>query len=244
MTPDRSAHRRRCCARPTEPLDTATIAAAARPAPERRARRSCSVSSARGVVEQRARRSGEVGPAARRSGASRRGRSPRRTCPHTGWAMARSLARAIPATPARLREVEAAGVELGLELAADIGAAGGADGQDAIGARPRSARVRAAAPRRRRDRPATSSRTCPYAEAVRENPAGRLHAAPRRRPGGAGVARLGRGAHRVRAAPTGHRRLHRRDHGGGQLAIVRPLSADADVRHRTGGGIASLRPEA
>ena len=42
--------------------------------------------------------------------------------PHTGWAMARSLARAIPATPARLREVEAAGVDLGVELAADLGA--------------------------------------------------------------------------------------------------------------------------
>lgn len=88
--------------------------------------------------------------------------------PHTGWAMARSLARAIPATPARLREVEAAGVELGLELAADIGAAGGADGQDAIG---RALGALGFAPRRHFDGAITryELRRCPYAEAVREN---------------------------------------------------------------------------
>ena len=90
--------------------------------------------------------------------------------PHTGWAMARSLARAIPATPARLREVEAAGVDLGLELAADIGAAGGTEGQDPLG---RALAALGFAPRRHFDGAITryELRRCPYAEAVRENPA-------------------------------------------------------------------------
>jgi predicted ArsR family transcriptional regulator len=90
--------------------------------------------------------------------------------PHTGWAMARSLARAIPATPARLREVEAAGVDLGLELAADIGAAGGAEGQDPIG---RALGALGFAPKRHFKGATTryELRRCPYAEAVRENPA-------------------------------------------------------------------------
>jgi len=90
--------------------------------------------------------------------------------PHTGWAMARSLARAIPATPARLREVEAAGVDLGMELAADIGTAGGAEAQDPIG---RALAALGFAPRRHFDGAITryELRTCPYAEAVRENPA-------------------------------------------------------------------------
>lgn len=90
--------------------------------------------------------------------------------PHTGWAMARSLARAIPATPARLREVEAAGVDLGLELAADIGAAGGTEGQDPIG---RALAALGFAPRRHFNGAVTRYELCrcPYAEAVRENPA-------------------------------------------------------------------------
>lgn len=90
--------------------------------------------------------------------------------PHTGWAMARSLARAIPPTPARLREVEAAGVDLGLELAADIGAAGHAEGQDPIG---HALGALGFAPRRSFNGAITryELRRCPYAEAVRENPA-------------------------------------------------------------------------
>lgn len=90
--------------------------------------------------------------------------------PHTGWAMARSLARAIPATPARLREVEAAGVELGLELAADLGAAGVTDEQDPIG---RALGALGFAPRRhfKGEVAQYELRRCPYAEVVRENPA-------------------------------------------------------------------------
>ena len=90
--------------------------------------------------------------------------------PHTGWAMARSLARAIPATPERLREVEEAGVDLGLELAADLGAASRGAGSDSI---DHALAALGFAPRRLDDGAVTrfELRTCPYAEAVRENPA-------------------------------------------------------------------------
>ncbi len=90
--------------------------------------------------------------------------------PHTGWAMARSLARAIPATPARLREVEAAGVDLGVELAADLGAAGHAAGDEAM---DHALAALGLAPHRLASGVVTryELRTCPYAEAVRENPA-------------------------------------------------------------------------
>lgn len=91
--------------------------------------------------------------------------------PHTGWAMARSLARAIPATPARLREVEAAGVTLGSEMVDEIGegalsGTGGDPVHRALGAL-------GFAPVRQEDGTITryQLQTCPYAEAVRENPA-------------------------------------------------------------------------
>lgn len=90
--------------------------------------------------------------------------------PHTGWAMARSLARAIPATPARLREVEAAGVTLGEELVADIGEGALLGDEDAVG---QALAALGFAPQRD-DRGAVTRyelQFCPYAEAVRENPA-------------------------------------------------------------------------
>ncbi len=90
--------------------------------------------------------------------------------PHTGWAMARSLARAIPATPARLKEVEAAGEQMGAELAQDLGPVPGGDTRDAVG----QALAALGFDPGRRDDGAVSRyrlRTCPYAEAVRENPA-------------------------------------------------------------------------
>jgi predicted ArsR family transcriptional regulator len=90
--------------------------------------------------------------------------------PHTGWAMARSLARAIPATPERLREVEAAGVQMGHELAGELDAVADPDPREALdhalgalGFEPRRADDG--------DRSSFVLRTCPYAEAVRENPA-------------------------------------------------------------------------
>lgn len=88
--------------------------------------------------------------------------------PHSGWAMARSLARAIPASKERLREVEEAGVEMGRELVEEIESVSG-DGDDrvlsaltALGFAPE------------RDGEGAVARyclkVCPYAEAVRENP--------------------------------------------------------------------------
>ena len=90
--------------------------------------------------------------------------------PHTGWAMARSLARAIPATPARLKEVEEAGVALGPELVDEHRSGALAGGADAVGQRARRTRLRAAPPG---DDAVTryELQACPYAEAVRENPA-------------------------------------------------------------------------
>ncbi len=90
--------------------------------------------------------------------------------PHTGWAMARSLARAIPATPARLKEVERAGEQMGAELAQDLGAATGADKRDAVG---QALAALGFDPERHDDGSISRYRlrTCPYAEAVRENPA-------------------------------------------------------------------------
>lgn len=89
--------------------------------------------------------------------------------PHTGWMIARLLARTISATPAHLREVEAAGTELGLELAGDIG--------DTVGSGDREAPAQALAalgfaPRRSEVGATTryELQRCPYAEAVRENP--------------------------------------------------------------------------
>ncbi len=90
--------------------------------------------------------------------------------PHTGWAMARSLARAIPATPERLREVEAAGVDLGVELAADLGAPGPGRGDHGL---DHALAALGFAPHRVDDGAVTRYELlrCPYAEAVRENPA-------------------------------------------------------------------------
>ena len=90
--------------------------------------------------------------------------------PHTGWAMARSLARAIPATPARLKEVEAAGVEMGEELVERLG--------PSLASEPAAALDQALEalgfdPERTDNGEQIRYRlmTCPYAEAVRENPA-------------------------------------------------------------------------
>lgn len=82
--------------------------------------------------------------------------------------MARSLARAIPATPARLKEVEKAGVEMGQELVDELGAL--TSETDAVGA---ALAALGFAPRREKVGDVTryELQTCPYAEAVRENPA-------------------------------------------------------------------------
>lgn len=89
--------------------------------------------------------------------------------PHVGWAMARSLAKAIPPTATRLVEVEAAGAGLGLELARGLGADAAEDADhvhhalDAMGFEP--AREEVAGGVRYR------LMSCPYADVVRENPA-------------------------------------------------------------------------
>ncbi len=83
--------------------------------------------------------------------------------------MARSLARAIPPTPPRLREVDDAGAQMGAELVDQIGASSADDplqalthALEALGFDPRQS---ATEPMR------FELMTCPYAEAVRENPA-------------------------------------------------------------------------
>lgn len=89
--------------------------------------------------------------------------------PHVGWAMARSLARAIPPTRGRLVEVEAAGADLGIELAQGLGAddVEGADhvrhALDALGFEPTSEETAGGVRYR--------LMSCPYADVVRENPA-------------------------------------------------------------------------
>lgn len=90
--------------------------------------------------------------------------------PHTGWAMARSLARAIPATPARLREVEQAGTEMGRELAGRLGPPSQHDVREAFG---EALAALGFEPRRTDtgDRARYELTTCPYADTVRENPA-------------------------------------------------------------------------
>lgn len=88
--------------------------------------------------------------------------------PHTGWAMARSLARAIPASRDRLAEVETAGIAMGHELVDEMGTVN--DDGDAVRA---ALDALGFAPKRSEDGAVTryTLRTCPYAEAVRENPA-------------------------------------------------------------------------
>lgn len=90
--------------------------------------------------------------------------------PHTGWALARSLARTIPATPARLHEVEQAGAEMGRELAGRLGPAARGGVREAFG----DALAALGFDPRRTDDGACARyelTTCPYADAVRENPA-------------------------------------------------------------------------
>ncbi len=106
--------------------------------------------------------------------------------PHTGWAMARSLARTIPATPARLREVEQAGTEMGRELAGRLGPADGGRRPRGVRRRARGARLRAAPHRRGRARP-LRAHDLPVRRHGPREPRGRLHAAPRDRPGRARV---------------------------------------------------------
>lgn len=91
--------------------------------------------------------------------------------PHVGWAMARSLARAIPATSARLTEIEAAGAELGAELARGVGVQPGEAPVDAL---EHALEAMGFAPDRDGDQAGTVRyrlMACPYADVVRENPA-------------------------------------------------------------------------
>ncbi len=91
--------------------------------------------------------------------------------PHVGWAMARSLARAIPATSARLTEIEAAGAELGAELARGVGVHPGEAPVDAL---DHALEAMGFAPERDGGEDGTVRyrlMSCPYADVVRENPA-------------------------------------------------------------------------
>ncbi len=90
--------------------------------------------------------------------------------PHTGWAVARSLARAIPATPTRLREVENAGAEMGVELAGQLTHLTGDAPLEKL---DHALEALGFNPERTDDGDFVRYRlmTCPYAEAVRENPA-------------------------------------------------------------------------
>jgi predicted ArsR family transcriptional regulator len=90
--------------------------------------------------------------------------------PHTGWTMARTLARAIPATPENLADVRAAGAAMGSEIVDGIAAPPAADrlvavdqALDALGFEPRREPTGQGA--------RYTLRHCPYAEAVREHPA-------------------------------------------------------------------------
>jgi predicted ArsR family transcriptional regulator len=97
-----------------------------------------------------------VAPAARPGGAR----------PEAYGVLARWLARAIPATPERLGEVEAAGRDIGRELAAGAQTPAGQAVLDvfaALGFHPRTGAAPAGALSCRLD-------NCPYRDAVRENP--------------------------------------------------------------------------
>lgn len=90
--------------------------------------------------------------------------------PYTGWAMARTLARAVPPTPERLYDVENAGADMGRDLAAHLVPFPGrelrevvGDALEALGFNPERTDES--------DRACYRLRTCPYAEIVRENPA-------------------------------------------------------------------------
>jgi predicted ArsR family transcriptional regulator len=86
--------------------------------------------------------------------------------PEAYRALARWLARSIPASPARLRDVERAGREIGRELAQAAGASGEQVIDDvlaALGFQP--------ATQRSDGRLACRLRNCPYRDSVRENSA-------------------------------------------------------------------------
>lgn len=90
--------------------------------------------------------------------------------PHTGWTMARTLARAIPATPANLAEVRSAGEAMGAELVEDLPRPPADDclpaidqALEALGFEPEREPVEGGA--------RYVLTHCPYAEAVKENPA-------------------------------------------------------------------------
>lgn len=90
--------------------------------------------------------------------------------PHTGWILARALARSVPATPERLHDVERAGSEMGTELAAHLVPFPGhcareviGDALEALGFEPEASDEG--------DRACYRVTTCPYADIVRENPA-------------------------------------------------------------------------
>ncbi len=88
----------------------------------------------------------------------------------TGWAMARALARAIPATPERLREVLATGRAMGAELAEQVRPLRSEDPAETI-----DDALAALGFEPRRETAGDDIRyrlmTCPYADAVRENQA-------------------------------------------------------------------------
>lgn len=148
-------------------LDTATISRRLRLHPNG-VRRKLQQLVARGIVERERAQEGIGRPRDLwRLGARAIAETDR---PHTGWAIARSLARAIPATPARLREVDDAGAELGREFAAQLGPIPESDSLDmldhaleALGFEPRRSASGA-------DGAQYKLTVCPYAEAVRVNP--------------------------------------------------------------------------
>ncbi|MFN8160856.1 MAG: hypothetical protein U0R52_07425 [Solirubrobacterales bacterium] len=152
--------------RSREPLDTATIAACLSMHPNG-VRLQLRRLEGRGLVERQSSREGIGRPRdlwlLSPSAIAEANR------PHTGWAMARSLARAIPPTAARLHEVEEAGEQMGAELAVQLGPLASAEPREAL-----SVALEALGfdPERTESGEVVRYRlmTCPYAEAVRENP--------------------------------------------------------------------------
>lgn len=90
--------------------------------------------------------------------------------PHVGWAIARSLARAIPATGERLTEIESAGAALGAEFAHGLGLTRGEDPVDGLS---HALDAMGFAPERTDTAGGVCHRlmTCPYADVVGVNPA-------------------------------------------------------------------------
>lgn len=88
----------------------------------------------------------------------------------TGWAMARALARAIPATPERLREVQATGRTMGAELAEQVRPVRSDDPAETI---DHALAALGFEPRRETagDEIRYRLMVCPYAAAVHENQA-------------------------------------------------------------------------